>query len=107
MVELSALEALELVERHHNSPDFVIMDVRTPEEFAAGHLKGAVLLPCGPGFAASLAEYDKQSTYLVYCRSGGRSLSAVEEMEKQGFAKVFMLAGGISAWQSKGMPIEI
>ena len=106
MIELSPLEALELIDHNRDSTNFTILDVRTPEEYHEGHLRGAVLQPYGPEFSASLAELSKDNTYLVYCRSGGRSLSAGREMEKQGFSKVFMLAEGMNGWVHKGMPVE-
>ena len=106
MVEINPLEASELIESNAGSSDFTILDVRSPDEFAAGHIQGARLEPGGAGFAAALAKYDKDHTYLVYCYSGGRSGNAARQMENQGFGKVFNLAGGIAAWQNSGLPIE-
>ena len=84
-------------------PDVVVLDVRTPEEYAEGHLPGAVNLDVSdPGFVEALDELDQDATYAVYCRTGSRSLAAAETMREAGFDDVFDLEGGIVAWQSNG-----
>ena len=85
----------------------VVLDVRTPEEFAKGHLKGAVLLDFkSPDFAAKLGVLDKSKTYLVHCAVGGRSAKACEQMHELGFLRVANLEGGIKAWEAAGKPVE-
>jgi rhodanese-related sulfurtransferase len=87
-------------------PGTTIVDVRTPEEFAAGHLAGAVNVDVeGPGFADAVAGLDPAGTYAVYCRSGNRSGVAVSYLVDHGFESVFHLAGGITAWESAGKPV--
>jgi len=84
-------------------PSTVLLDVRTPAEFASGHLVGAVNLDLqSPGFAQSLASLDPAKTYAVYCHSGNRSKVAMGAMQQVGFTHVYDLAGGITAWQSSG-----
>ncbi len=69
--------------------DAVILDVRTPEEYADGHLEGAQLLDLNSGeFEAALPELSPDAEYLVYCRSGARSAQAMELMEDAGFTDV-------------------
>ncbi len=64
----------------------MIIDVRTPQEFAAGHLSGAVNLDVNdPSFDARMAQLDRTGTYFVYCRSGNRSAQAVNRMRDAGF----------------------
>jgi phage shock protein E len=80
-----------------------ILDVRTPEEFKGGHLKGAVLIPVSEinqrvGEISSL----KDSNLLVYCHSGGRSSSASQILRAQGFTKIHNLQGGVTAWSAMG-----
>ncbi len=85
---------------------FVILDVRTPEEYAAGHIAGAVnvCVTCtSPAFSEALIGLDKNATYLVYCHSGNRSATAVSIMSGQGFTKLYELAGGTIAWQAAGL----
>jgi len=67
----------------------VVVDVRTPAEFATGHLEGAVNIDIeASDFAAKIATLDKKAPYFVYCRSGNRSSQAVAQMKKTGFTSV-------------------
>ena len=85
----------------------VILDVRTPEEFAAGHLAGAVNLDFyAASFADDLAVLDRLAPYVLYCRSGNRSADAREMMRSMGFLGVTEIAGGINAWVEEGLPVE-
>ena len=84
-------------------PGTVILDVRTAQEFAAGHLPGAVNADVeSPGFAAALDGLDPAASYAVYCHSGRRSGIALDEMSQAGFTDAYDLAGGISAWAAAG-----
>lgn len=80
-------------------PNVVIIDVRTPEEFASGHIEGAVNLPVElPGFDEAIVDLDKDAHYAVYCRSGRRSAIAVQKMSDVGIKKISELSDGIVAW---------
>ncbi|HHM20940.1 MAG TPA: rhodanese-like domain-containing protein [Bacteroidetes bacterium] len=80
----------------------VILDVRTPEETAQGKIEGAVEMNLyDPDFAKKIGELEKDKTYLVYCRSGRRSVTASNEMAKQGFKKIYNLLGGYNAWKAR------
>ncbi len=88
------------------SPQTVVIDVRTPEEYDAGHLEGATLLDLNGGeFAAALPTLDPQAQYVVYCRSGNRSGQAVKMMEDAGFTSVTNLGSVEEASSSTGLPI--
>ncbi len=88
--------------------DLVILDVRTPEEFEAGHLDGAVMLDFyEPDFADRLAELDPDVPYLLYCRSGNRSGQTAAILKDLGFADVADVDGGIVAWADAGLPITV
>lgn len=88
-------------------PGVVVLDVRTPEEFAEGHLAGAVNVDASaPDFDGQVSELDADAAYAVYCRSGSRSEAAVERMQAAGFTDVEHLGGGIIAWQEAGLPVE-
>jgi len=90
-----------------NPPDdLVVLDVRTPEEFAEGHLEGAVLVDFyAADFAEQLAALDTDVPYLVYCRSGNRSGQALGVMEQLGFTSAVDVDGGIVAWADAGLPV--
>jgi rhodanese-related sulfurtransferase len=80
-----------------------VIDVRTPEEFAAGHLVGAVNMNVeGPDFSAQIATLDTAGTVAIYCRSGRRSVVAAEQMAGAGFTSIVNLDGGLDDLQSAG-----
>jgi rhodanese-related sulfurtransferase len=78
----------------------IVLDVRTPGEIDEGYIDGADLFIDYNGccFNEEIAKLDKNKTYLVYCRSGGRSCSAADLMVKNGFKEVYNLKGGIKNW---------
>ncbi|MCB0662462.1 MAG: rhodanese-like domain-containing protein [Saprospiraceae bacterium] len=79
----------------------VVLDVRTPQETAQGVIKGAVEINLyDPEFEQKIQQLDKSKTYLVYCRSGKRSVSACNVMAKNGFSKLYNLKGGYNSWSS-------
>lgn len=87
-------------------PGVVTVDVRTPAEYASGHLQNAINLDVeSPDFAGEIAGMDPNVTYAVYCRSGNRSKTAMQQMSDVGFTSVKDLDGGIVAWQSDGLPV--
>lgn len=86
--------------------DLVILDVRTPEEFAEGHLEGAILVDFyDEDFEDQLAELDPDVPYLLYCRSGNRSSQTRPIMERLGFRDVADVDGGIVAWLDGDHPV--
>ncbi|MBT8320843.1 MAG: rhodanese-like domain-containing protein [Eudoraea sp.] len=77
----------------------VLLDVRTPEEFAEGHLEGAVNMDWyQANFAKQLEAIGKGDKVYVYCKKGGRSAEAANLMDSLGYKKVVDLAGGYDAW---------
>lgn len=84
-------------------PGTTVVDVRTPAEYAQGHLPGAVNIDVSsPDFATRVAALDRSAPYAVYCHSGNRSRVAVTTMAGQGFTAAYHLGGGIAAWQEAG-----
>lgn len=83
--------------------DSVILDVRTPEEFAAGHLPDAVNIDVeSADFTDRVSGLDETEPTLVYCRTGNRSAAAADQMVELGFSDVTNLEGGIEAWSAAG-----
>ena len=102
---LSAPQADSVLHSQLAKPGFHLLDVRTPEEFAQGHLKGAILVDVkSTDFEAKVGKLARKDRYLLYCRSGHRSGIALEKMKEMGFANVQHVAGGIGAWTSAGLP---
>ena len=86
--------------------DLLILDVRTPEEFAAGHIPGAVNIPHDQ-IAARLGELEtaKSKDIVVYCRTGRRSSLALDILQANGFKQLSHLEGDMVAWQAQNRPI--
>lgn len=100
--------AAEGAEIQANPPtDLVILDVRTPEEFAEGHLEGAVMIDFyNDNFADQLAELDPDVPYLLYCRSGNRSGQTAALMTTLGFSDVADINGGVIAWSEANLELK-
>jgi len=89
-------------------PGTIVLDVRTPAEYATGHLPKALNIDFeGPDFTTRIGALDKKATYAVYCHSGNRSNAALQQMAAADFTHAFDLAGGIGAWQSMGGPMSM
>jgi rhodanese-related sulfurtransferase len=102
---VSPAEAARLMKENRANPDFVVLDVRTPEEYRDGHLEGAVMIDFRSNkFQEELQTLDRGKTYLVYCRTGRRSGSAVPVMEEMGFRKIYHLSDGMKGWKEQGFP---
>ncbi len=87
-------------------PGTVVLDVRTPAEFADAHLAGAVNLDVNAAdFRTKLSAFAKDVPYAVYCRSGNRSGTALTVMKGLGFTNTYHLGGGIQAWTAAGGPM--
>lgn len=84
-----------------------ILDVRTPEEFASQHLEGAVNINIQDAdFKQQLEQLDKNEPVFVYCKGGGRSANAANQLKALGFSEVYDLQGGIMAWENKELPLS-
>ena len=80
---------------------YTIIDVRTPEEYAEGHIQGALNINVkSEAFVTEIENLSKSDTLLVYCRSGRRSLYASQVMVSFGFQKIYDLEGGFLNWES-------
>lgn len=81
-----------------------LIDVRTPEEYSAGHIADSVNISVD-SLASRLSEVPKDAPVVVYCRSGNRSATAAQILVQAGYTNVYDL-GGIQAWQAAGLPVE-
>ena len=97
----SILEATQIINRNKTT----ILDVRTPEQFAAGHLRDAKNIPLSD-LGSRIGELDKQKTkaIVVVCQQGSRAEKAVKMLQKAGFDDVVSLDGGLTAWTAAGLP---
>ena len=99
---VNTAEATHLINRE----DAMVIDVREPAEYGAGHILGAKNVPLSRvGDAAELAKR-KDKPLIVYCDSGDRASKALAALKKQGFTRVANLSGGLGGWQQAGLPVE-
>jgi rhodanese-related sulfurtransferase len=100
---VSPSEATMLINRE----DAIILDVRETEEFAKGHLLEARNVPAAK-LKDRMGEIDKfkERPLIICCASGVRSASTCGELKKQGFTRLYNLAGGIDAWKAAGLPLK-
>lgn len=99
-------EAAEMIEGSADGT-LTIIDVRTPEEYALGHIAGSLNIDYyNAGFDEAVGSLDKDGSYLVYCRCGTRGASSVQIMLDQGFADVVNMSEGYLEWQLEGLPTE-
>ena len=90
-----------------NREDALMVDVREPGEYGAGHILGAKNVPLAriEDGGSDLGK-KKDRPLIVYCDTGNRSGKAIAALKKQGFAHVMNLSGGLGAWQQAGLPVE-
>lgn len=105
VVEVTALQAYAVIQNYQGDPDFVILDVRTPTEFSAGHLENAVNLDyMSSTFPDDVDALDRGKVYLVHCQAGGRSANASADMLAMGFHDLYDMVDGYAGWVAEGLP---
>ncbi len=98
------IDAKTFSEKIANTPNAQILDVRTPGEYASDHIDQAVNVNwLGDSFVKGTEKLDKTKPVFVYCKSGGRSQSAVEKLSELGFTTIYQLKGGILKWDAAGL----
>ena len=106
VTNVTVAQAQKLIKERAGKADFVILDVRTPEEFAEGHIDGAVNRDVqSRDFEKRLRTLDRNKSYLVYCRTGNRSRQAILAMEALGFRAIFHMNEGIVKWKQQNLPL--
>ena len=108
VADVTEISVERAVARIKKDPKIVVVDIRTPEEFAKGHLKGAVNLNVSnQDFSKKLAKLDRKKTYLMHCRSGGRSAASIAVWDRLGFENVLHLAAGTLGWVKEGQALVV
>lgn len=106
MKDVTILEPQVFIENTKADTNAIILDVRTPDEYAEGHIEGAINLDWlnSEVFNEGEAKLDKSKNYYIYCRSGRRSNAAATKMQTDGF-KVFDMKGGYLLWCELNLPV--
>jgi len=104
---ISARTSADLIEKNQSNPDFIILDIRTPKEFDAGHIAGARMLDFyAKSFSQEFRSLDRSKTYLVYCRSGNRSGQLMTAIRDLGFQKIYNMERGLVDWVGQGFKLS-
>jgi len=104
---ISTAETKSIIEEYEKNPDFVILDVRTSEEYKQDFIRNAVNIDHkSDSFIEVIKLFDKKKIYLIYCESGIRSSEAMNIMKGLGFQTVYHYEEGISAWRELDLPTE-
>ncbi len=103
---ISPEEAEQLIGKNKGNGNFSILDFRTPGEFRGGHIEGALNIDFfSDTFRHELEGLDKGKTYLVHCRTMNRTVPAAGLMRQLGFRHVYVMEGGIMAWEYADLPV--
>ena len=95
--DIVEVSCLDLKKKMDDNDDFVLLDVREPEEFEVCMIPGSILIPLSE-IEDHLEELDKEANYILHCKMGGRSTKAAYIMKENGFEHVSSLSGGIYQW---------
>jgi rhodanese-related sulfurtransferase len=102
---LSPLEAQKLIEANKDNQKFVIIDLRSKNEFDESHIEGAIFVHYyATNFKRIISRLDTDSKILLYCQKGRQSPLALRALEKMRFSDMYILDGGFDAWVNAGLP---
>ncbi len=105
-MELTNIGAKTAAKLLAQDKDIIILDIRTPAEFASGHIDGAINIDFkSPDFATKIDALDKTKQYMVHCRSGGRSGRSLPLFQQKGFKHIIHMKDGIIGWNKAGLPL--
>jgi rhodanese-related sulfurtransferase len=103
--DVNLKEAYAIIVDNLSNPDFVIIDVRTPGEYASGHIEDAINIDFyADDFDEQLNKLDRDKIYLIYCQGGNRSGKTLDKMKALRFQEVYNMLGGIANWERTGLP---
>ena len=106
VTNMSAKETSKLINQNKGDKDIVVLDIRTPGEFAAGHIENAVNIDYfSQNFQSQLDQLDKSKNYVMHCKSGGRSGRSVSIFKELNFKNLIHMNGGFDEWAQSGLPI--
>jgi rhodanese-related sulfurtransferase len=104
--DVTHVNASEVERRLASDPTIQLIDVREPDEFATGHIKGAVNIPVGSPDSVFLEKLDASKPTLIYCASGNRSSMLTRRLQSAGRNNITNFAGSMYAWRFENKPVE-
>lgn len=107
-LSISVKQAYKLIVENKNNSNFVILDVRKPDDFHKEHIENAINIDFkSDSFSFKLDKLDKNKTYLISCYGGFRSKNTMKMMKDKGFQKLYNMKGGMLKWKAKRIPMKI
>lgn len=104
---INSVNSTEVASLIQKNKKLVILDVRTPSEYAQGHLANSINIDVNqPDVKDRLEKLDKNASYLVYCRTKNRSGVVANYMIQNGFTSVYQMMDGITGWNMNNLPVE-
>jgi len=104
MINFNPNQTFELIEKNKDNPDFLILDVRTKREFLDTRIENSINIDIlSMDFEDHIKRLDTSKTYLIYCRSGSRSIPAISVLQAHGF-QGYHMAGGLIVWNFSDLP---
>ncbi len=98
--------AYDIIKKNKGNKNFIIIDVRQPNEYNQGHIQNAILINYySKNFKEQIAKLDRDKIYVIYCRSGSRSGRTLKLMKQLNFKTVYNIYGGIMNWERENLPI--
>jgi len=105
-ISISVKQAFKLIEENKVNPNFVVLDVRKPEDFQKEHIANAMNIDFkSDSFSFKLDKLDKSKAYLINCYGGFRSKNTMKMMKEKGFQKLYNMKGGFMKWRAKRYPV--
>lgn len=105
--QITPVTSVEAAKMIKTGKEWVVLDVRTPAEFNAGHIKGAINIDVNrPDATEQYNKLNKNAKYLVVCRTRNRSGVVTNYMAKQGFKTIYQITDGMAGWTANGLPTE-
>ncbi len=105
-LSISVKQAFKLIRENIDNPNFVVLDVRKPDDFQKEHIANAMNIDFkSDSFSFKLDKLDKNKTYLINCYGGFRSMNTMKMMKEKGFQKLYNMKGGFMKWRAKRYPV--
>ena len=98
-------ETASLLMQKVQNDEWLLIDVRSPEEFAEGHIPGAINMPHSE-IESYVSQLDKDQRIIVYCHSGRRAMLTLETLKSRSFTDVSHLEGDMMGWNAAGLPVD-
>ncbi len=105
--EIDTIEASKAQDFITAHPKALVLDVRTPPEFIEGHIENAINIDFrARDFRDQLSKLDRDTHYILHCKSGRRSAASLEIMKRLGFKRITHMKGGLDAWKAADLPVS-